>query len=70
MHYMYPNAQHAGKISEGDILKYFSSYFSWEIGFDISCKLSPNLHEMLFYFLGKIKNMIKLSDDLLNLLIE
>ena len=32
------------KISADNILKYFL-YFPQKIGFDISCKLSPNLHE-------------------------
>ena len=33
-------------LSADDILKYFSFYFSQKIGFDISCKIGDNLHEM------------------------
>ena len=42
------------KIAADDILKYFS-YFSQKIGFDISCKLSPNVKAC---FLGKVRKTL------------
>ena len=45
-------------FSADEILKYFS-YFSEEIGFDISCKLSPKLCKIVSSnFLRKIRKII------------
>ena len=44
-----------GKIFNGQHFRIFFFLFSQETGFDISCKLSPSLHEMSILFSGKIR---------------
>ena len=39
-------------MHSGDNLLNIFSYFSQKIGYDISCKLSPNLHELPSLFSG------------------
>ena len=52
-------------VAHGPPMKYFSYFFSQEIGFDISCKLSPKAilcmkRQSLFWW-GKKKNINLLS---------